>query len=217
MDPVHLPSRVGGGRFPPATSTSATRRSALSSDYRPSVANTTLKLDDYRTLVESVDWGVVSLPGVSEQCDRPLQLRAQGHRWPWQLPRRGDHRGPIPAPTEPPAGRGDERDRHRKRRRDDRADDFQQWHAIKDPVPLDAYNAAAQAKVAGTTVYTIEYNSNGSCGADSPTPDTSTDNADTLMQDMANKLGDRTSAATRAPATSPKPSSRSAPTSPTCG
>jgi len=55
----------------------------------------------------------------------------------------------------------------------------------------DAYNAALQAKLAGDTVYTIEYDSNGVCGKDSGAGANATyDNADTLMQDMASSSSD---------------------------
>ena len=52
----------------------------------------------------------------------------------------------------------------------------------------DAFNAAAEAKLAGDTVYTIEYDSNSVCGPDTPTD--VYDNADTLMQDMATNDSD---------------------------
>jgi hypothetical protein len=55
----------------------------------------------------------------------------------------------------------------------------------------DAYNAAAQAKLAGDTIYTIEYDNTGGCGPDSGAGANATyDNADTLMQDMASSTSD---------------------------
>jgi len=52
----------------------------------------------------------------------------------------------------------------------------------------DADKAATQAKAAGTVIYTVEYDSNGQCGADNPTD--TYDNADTLMADMATDSDD---------------------------
>jgi hypothetical protein len=58
----------------------------------------------------------------------------------------------------------------------------------------DAYNAAAEAKAAGDTIYTIEYDSDGVCGPDSGPDSVGTFNgaggADLLMTDMASSTSD---------------------------
>ncbi len=157
---------------------------ALSSDYRPSVANTTLN-STTSNLVESVDWGECPSQAYPSSATNPYNYGLKdigGHgsylagaiteaQYLLQQNQRAGATNVIVIEsdgemTEPTT--------------------FSNGTQSKTPC-LDAYNAAAQAKAAGTTVYTIEYNSNGSCGPDSPTD--TYDNADTLMQDMASNSG----------------------------
>jgi Flp pilus assembly protein TadG len=156
----------------------------LSSDYRPSVANTTLN-STTSNLVESVDWGQCPGQAYPSSATNPYNYGLKdigGHgsylagaiteaQYELQQNQRAGATNAIVIEsdgemTEPTT--------------------FSNGTQSKTPC-LDAYNAATQAKAAGTTVYTIEYNSNGDCGPDSPTD--TYDNADTLMQDMASNSG----------------------------
>jgi Putative Flp pilus-assembly TadE/G-like len=157
----------------------------LSSDYRPSDSNTTLN-GTTSNLAESVDWGLCP-PYPSGAGTYPSSA---ADPWNYGLKDIGGHGSYL-------AGAITEAQyllQQNERPGATNAIIIESDGEMTDPTDfsnstesktacLDAYNAAAQAKAAGTTVYTIEYDSNGTCGPDSPTD--TYDNADTLMQDMA--------------------------------
>lgn len=147
----------------------------LSSDYRPSVANTTLNATT-SNLVESVDWG---------QCS--------GSKYPG-----GDYYGLKQIGGQGSYLAGAITEAQNLLNKNARAGAQNAIIILSDgemnnpksgfsTTPCkDAVNAATQAKAAGTTIYTIAYNSSASansCGPDSPTDAYNV--AETMLQDVA--------------------------------
>lgn len=147
----------------------------LSSDYRPSVANTSLN-STTSNVVESVDWGQCSgskypggnYYGLKDVGGQGSYLAGAVTEAQYQL-QQNARAGATNAivilsdgeMTNPKSG------------------------FSKTPCE-DAVNAATQAKAAGTTIYTIAYDSStaaNSCGPDNPTD--SYDVAETMLADMA--------------------------------